>query len=353
MNNHSLFSRLDKINQPVVSLNKIQSNALEKFRYKVDQNIYELEEVPCLCHKNNSLLISQIDRYGLFVNTHLCKECGIMWTSPRLKEQSLEKFYNEDYRPIYVGSPQSPDDFFQEQVIRGNQIYEFVISEFDNKKNLTVFDIGCGAGGILIPFKDNGFLTYGCDIGSEYLKKGREENLILEHGNENSLKKYQKANLIILSHVLEHFPNPSKTLRSISDLLETDGYIYIELPGILKIRETYGDIILFLQNAHLYHFTLKTLTSLMNKEGFKLVKGNEYICALYQKQNDIQLDLINHNQFFKILVYLYLIEFDRFLPVLTLIRKIKLSIIKLIKNLAGKKLTSLLKQKFQYNVWRQ
>ena len=103
---------------------------------------------------------------------------------------------------LFTSSPQAPDDFFQEQVTHGKQIYKFVISEFNNKDNLTIFDIGCGAGGVLIPFRDEGYLTYGCDMGNEYLRKGRQANLILEEGNEDSLKKYEKADLIILSHAL-------------------------------------------------------------------------------------------------------------------------------------------------------
>jgi len=350
MNRKPLFSRLKYDPIEAIALSNFQQEALQKFRYKLDKGLYGFEEVPCLCGQTNNILVAEKDRYGLRVNTYCCKNCGMMWTNPRMTEKSLAQFYNEDYRSIYVGSPQAPDDFFEEQVTHGKQIYKFVISEFNNKDNLTIFDIGCGAGGILIPFRDEGCLTYGCDMGSEYLKKGREEGLILEDGDENSLRKYKKADLIILSHVLEHFSDPLKTLRSIADLLATDGYIYIELPGIFKIHETYGDILLFLQNAHLYHFTLKTLTYIMNQMGFKFVKGNDNIYALYQKQNNIQFSLIRQNQFLKIIFYLYLMAFDRILPILSVTRKIKINTIKLIKSIIGKRLTDLLKQKFKYNL---
>ncbi len=350
MNRKPLFSRLKYAPIEAIPLNNLQQEALKKFRSKLDKGIYHFEEAPCLCGIKDNILIAQKDRYGLPVNTYCCKNCGMMWTNPRMTEKSLARFYNEDYRSIYVGSPQAPDDFFQDQVTRGKQIYKFVISEFSNTDNLTIFDIGCGAGGVLIPFRDEGCLTYGCDMGSEYLRKGRQVNLILEEGNEDSLRKYEKANLIILSHVLEHFPDPLKTLRSIADLLATDGYIYIELPGILRIQETYGDILIFLQNAHLYHFTLKALTYIMNQAGFKLVKGNEDIRALYQKQNDIQCNLIHENQFLKILLYLYLMEFEQNFPILSLIKKIKINTIKLIKIIIGKRLTDLLKQKLKYNL---
>jgi hypothetical protein len=39
----------------------------------------------------------------------------------------------------------------------------------------------------------------------------------------------------------------------------------------------------YLQNAHLYHFTLGTLTDLLASEGFTLVKGDQEIGAFFQK----------------------------------------------------------------------
>jgi hypothetical protein len=93
-------------------------------------------------------------------------------------------------------------------------------------------------------------------------------------------------------------------------VLANDGYVYVELPGILSIHRTYGDILLFLQNAHLYHFTLATLTFLMAKAGFRLVKGDEYIHALFQRANNASL-IARKNQYHKVLTYLYFAELYR------------------------------------------
>ena len=290
---HRLLSRLFTQTEPMVQLNDIQQSALEMFNRKIKDGEYVFEDVPCLCGKKDSILIGTCDRYGLSVHTHLCKHCGIMWTSPRMTEGSLKGFYEVDYRPIYVGHPQTPDLFFKKQIRHGKKIHEYVESciKKSSMNQLKVFDIGCGAGGTLLPFKENGWLTYGCDLGGEYLIRGKEEGLILEHGDLKSLSQHGPANLVILSHVLEHFSNPINSLNEISELLTEDGYIYIEVPGIFKIHSTYVDILLFLQNAHLYHFTLKTLSSVMTQVGFKLIKGDERICALFQKSGNTKREL--------------------------------------------------------------
>lgn len=347
MKKKPLFSRLEYTPKEAIPLTSIQKNAVDNYRKKIEQGIYDLEEVNCLCDSEQNILISQKDRYGLSVNTYLCKKCGMMWTNPRLTETSIEEFYNNDYRNIYVGQSQAPDDFLKQQITHGEQIYQFIASVFTSQDNLTVFEIGCGAGGILVPFKNEGWSAYGCDLGDSYLKRGRQEGLILEQGDENSLKKYGKADLIILSHVVEHFSNPLATLKSISDLLSNEGYLYIEVPGILKIKETYGDILLFLQNAHFYHFTLNTLNRLLDQAGFRLIKGNETIHAVYQKKTELTAKIDDRNQFLQILIYLYLLEAEHKFHVFSLITWLKVKFIKVIKTILGEKLTKSLKQQFK------
>src|SRR4030042_311888 len=180
-----LFLRLFHSNSPVTSLNNEQRKALTIFREKIKQGTYSFEYVPCLCGRQDGKLIAQRDRYALPVNTCLCKTCGVMWTNPRMTESTLLKFYEDDYRPIYVGQAQAPENFFTSQVQYGKYIYDFVIPYFQSKSNAkpTIFDIGCGAGGVLIPFAENGWSVYGCDMGDQYLQRGRAAGLILEQGD--------------------------------------------------------------------------------------------------------------------------------------------------------------------------
>jgi SAM-dependent methyltransferase len=344
-----LLNRFEKINHPLEILEENQILALNNFKNKITDNHYQFEEVPCLCGQNHSILISPIDRYGLSVPTRLCRNCGLMWTSKRLTQPSLEKFYQEDYRAIYVGNPQAPESFFNNQVEQGKRIYEFVKShlELERRENLTVFEIGCGAGGILMPFKLANCSVFGCDLGAEYLQKGREKGLVLEEGEAEVLSKYGKADLVILSHVLEHFPVPLSSLNEITKLLKDDGCIYIEVPGILNIHRSYKDILLFLQNAHLYHFTLTSLIYFMNQANFQLVKGNQYIQALFQVRKTTELSQTTNKKesFWKILIYLYWVELERRFHFWEIQQKIWAKMMKKIRNVLGDKLIDDVKTK--------
>lgn len=305
-----IFRRFHHSSRPVVSLTEGQDDALARFSTKLDHNFYTFEKADCLCGTQNGKLIARHDRYGLPVNTYLCRSCGIMRTNPRMTESSLREFYNEDYRAIYVSTAQTPEDFFTDQIRSGETIYEFVAPNILFKEKLMVFDVGCGSGGSLVPFLNSGWTGFGCDLGSDYLRVGQAAGLTLEHGDISDLRKYGNAHLVILSHVLEHLPNPERSLEAISDSLVAGGYVYIELPGIFRIHKTYGDTLMFLQNAHLFHFTLATLTSMMTRAGFRLVKGNEKIRALYQ-MSDAPNFVQTKGIYSKIVAYLYFTELNR------------------------------------------
>ena len=344
MLNQLFLIKLLSPGKATISLNDAQRSAINQFQTKLEQSVYSFEEVSCLCGSTNSYLIAKRDRYGLSVDTWLCQDCGLVRTSPRMTEESLSRFYDEDYRPIYVGDSQASDRFFSNQIRCGKAIYNFVKSNLEISSDITVFDVGCGAGGILVPFKEAGCSTFGCDLGSQYLKRGITEGLSLKHGNVDSLRDYGQANLVILSHVIEHFSSPTLELEQISKALLKGGYLYIEVPGIFSIHKTYGKTLNFLQNAHLYHFTLATLTSLMAKAGFKLIKGDEHIHALFQKDENVS-HISTTDQPRKILNYLYLIELKSFFPFLIYSpNRIKNIFVRRLKYLLGDSLVNKLKQ---------
>lgn len=305
-----LLRRFYLQNSPIEKLSREQMFALERFRSKLAQGVYQFEDVPCLCGSTKGKLVAQRDRYALPVRTHLCKLCGIMWTSPRMIEASLKQFYEDDYRPIYVGTQSATENFFEEQVQHGCKVYDFVSPFIKHDQHPIVFDVGCGAGGMLIPFVEASWSAFGCDLEAEYLERGRNAGLILVQGDVSVLREYGPANLVILSHVLEHLKNPLGSIIQIARSITVEGYVYIELPGIFSIHRTYGDIMLFLQNAHLYHFTLKTLSSLMSKAGFRLIKGDEGIRALFQRDSTVK-PVLTTREYQQVLKYLYFVEIER------------------------------------------
>jgi len=183
---------------------------------------------------------------------------------------------------IYVGKEQATDDFFNSQAQRGKTFYKLIEKYVDMREVKTVFEIGCGAGGILYPFHKAGKQVSGCDFGEKYLKFGQNKGLNLYQGEINENKTPKKSqDLIILSHVMEHFNNPLQTMSEIIEYIKPEKYLLVEVPGIFYIPQTYFNPILYFQNAHVHnYYYLKVFFETL---GLEVIYGDERCTFVLKK----------------------------------------------------------------------
>lgn len=286
-------------------LTKTQIETRNAIIKKMKTGEYALRENPCLCGEKRNVLLAEKDRYNIPIRTVLCHSCGLVRSDPYYTPEALITFYKNDYRTLYAGNWKSLEEFFLEQKTFGEHILTFPTKKVIGGaiKNIKVFEIGCGAGGILEAFRETGNEVFGCDYDQIYLEFGKKKGLNLVAGDSTALRQFGKADIIILNHTLEHMTQPEKELEQIRKLLNPEGILYIALPGIYSIHDTYrGDLMEYLQNAHVWYFTLKTLNSLLVKSGFQFIDGNEIIMAVY-KMGNANKKLENENPE-KILAYL-------------------------------------------------
>ncbi len=269
-----------------MKLTRIQLENRDAVISKTKSGIYRLTSLPCLCGESKSdVIIANRDRYGIPIQIVLCMSCGLMRSDPYYDDATLASFYAKEYRPLYVDRNKSTADFFSEQITFGRHIKNFLEKEVlkEEIQNKLIFEIGCGAGGILQAFNENGNKIAGCDYGIEYVEFGKQKGLRLLPGGAETLKSIGKADIIILNHTLEHMRNPQKELLTIQELLAPEGILYIALPGIFFIHDTYkGNLSEYLQNAHSWYFTKKTLGRLLSDSGFEMIAGNEMIMSTYR-----------------------------------------------------------------------
>lgn len=269
-------------------LQKSQEQHRKQLLDKLLDGTYVEEKRNCpVCGSYDSDIIAERDRYSLPVQTHICNACGLLRTNPCMREQDLVDFYKNHYRALYEGSAKPTADHFKFQVAnRGKPLLKFYNQHAPAHDKGLVLEVGSGCGGILYPFKEAGYDVVGLDFDEEYIQYGIEKGMDLREGDIHNVKLAQKPQLIIYSHVLEHVHSLEKELRRIHELLDDNGFVLIEVPGIYHIglKTSYlGDFLLYLQNAHLYHFTLSTLCNIMKKYGFELIYGDEVVRAIFKK----------------------------------------------------------------------
>lgn len=275
--------------KPVLPLTPFQEQTVAALKARLASGEYALVSNPCLCGAGagEEWVVSEKDRYGLPIPMLLCRRCGILRAGQVLDERANMDFYTYHYRSMYVGSPKAPDSFFAEQVGRGERLAAAFRGVLPPGTRLSsIFEVGCGAGGVLVPFKAMTGRCRGCDFDRNYLDYGIQQGLDLVYGDFQQALPDGSAGAVILSHVLEHFLDPAATLNEIIKKIEPGGYLVVEVPGLLNLDKVYFDPLLYLQNAHVYNFCAEHLRALFTQLGLEVVHGDEIAIFVLRKPAD-------------------------------------------------------------------
>ncbi len=318
-----LLSRLENDGQPELKLNQMQLDMKVQVDRKVAEGRYVFEEVRCpICEGAEVTVVGKKDRYGLACQTNICTDCGLGYTSPRMTQASYNEFYNEEYRQLYTSLPQADDYYIYRQERRGKILYDFMRPSgvFELKDSLFVLEVGCSAGGILSYFKQQGHQIKGLDLNRTYINFGKSKGLDLEAKAFKDVQLERKPDMIIYSHVLEHVLDINAELELVKSRLAPDGYLYIEVPGIKEIHKNYrANVLRYVQNAHVFHFSLESLVNLMAKHGFELVYGDQFVKAVF-RHSEVDMNAAPHNDHEAVVRYLQELEstgkykYDAFTP---------------------------------------
>jgi len=200
-----------------------------------------------------------------------------------MNDDAYANFYQNFYRKLYSKIEGGAQNVFDAYAAWKGPALVGWLKHFVDLSGKNVIEIGAGGGWNLMAIKEIGGNITGYDYDRAYLGVGRDQGITLyEGGIQEALVSGQKFELVILSHVIEHFLCPKKELLDLRKLLTLNGLIYIETPGLLDIHNNRSDPLLELQIAHTFYFTLTTLGELMYQCGFRMVVGDESICSLWQ-----------------------------------------------------------------------
>jgi SAM-dependent methyltransferase len=271
-----------------VRMSKIQLEALDIFRKKIISGEYKFIINDCVCggtsDKSDELIVEK-DRFGIECNNVLCNICGVVRLEYRFDEASNSKFYESDYRNLYVGKEMASEKFFNSQMDRGKALLDVLSKNVNIDSINTVFEVGCGAGGIIYPFLQIGKSVSGCDFGEKYIQYGISKGMSLYKGDIDFEKTQRNSkDLVVLSHVMEHFTLPVESLRRIISVILPGKYLLVEVPGVRNIRKAYCDNPLsYFQNAHIFNFHESFLRLFFKAIGMEVVYGDEHCVFLLRK----------------------------------------------------------------------
>lgn len=200
-----------------------------------------------------------------------CSSCQIVFTDP-FPSKTLQKEVN---RELY-GRQMVQNEYWEKLPQLKRRVKKIVTELQKFKKTGKLLDIGCGFGLFLKMAKEVGFKVYGVEMEKETVKAAQEK-FGLKNISPKSVEKIdfpeRYFDVITLFDILEHLENPEVILKKLKRLLKPDGLLVIQSPNIESImfKLTKKKWNWLLAPNHLYHFTPKSLTSLLKDSGFKTV----------------------------------------------------------------------------------
>jgi 2-polyprenyl-3-methyl-5-hydroxy-6-metoxy-1,4-benzoquinol methylase len=215
-----------------------------------------------LCQGQHSRPFDQREFRGQPVLNRLCLTCGLVYQSPRMTEAEAAEYYAAEYRLMYQGGEGPNAKDLAVQRARADSLYAFTS---DHVKHITRhLDIGCSAGLLLQRFRD-GFasLPTGIEPGDAYRDHTHAAGIPV-HASLDELDSTIQFDLVSMSHVLEHLPDPVKYLTHLrQQLLAPNGWLLVEVPN-LYCHDSF-------EVAHLFSFSAHTLRQMLEKAGFEIV----------------------------------------------------------------------------------
>jgi len=247
-----------------VNLTDEQKEAVKNFNERIQNSQIPMEEVKCLCKNDKFSLIGSVDRYGFIQSTVICTKCGLVQSNPRMTSAYYKYFYGSDeYRKLYGGNKFIYDyeKFYSEG--RGDAIYQSIIEHKSLEDIKSVLEFGAAGGWNLVPFVKQGISVRGYDYSKELVKLGNKKGINLVHGSIEAID--GSYDVIIANHVIEHLTNFINDIKKLREHLNPAGIMFVGVPDIAKFSMAH------LQNAHTYHFSLKTLQYYMEQCGLKMI----------------------------------------------------------------------------------
>lgn len=136
------------------------------------------------------------------------------------------------------------DKLRYEQQVDNSRSYvlPFISQTHKLGEGINVLEIGCGEGGVLVPFAEAGCNCVGVDLNplridlakgfmKDYIEKGQAEFLYKNVYDDDFLSRFKNHfDVIVLKDTIEHIPNQELFIPYLKNLMKRDGIVFFGFP---------------------------------------------------------------------------------------------------------------------------
>ena len=216
-----------------------------------------------------------------------CSACGYVFDNPRPTLAALVEFYSQ---------PSKYDHWMENEEAR-DALWRRRLRKMDGtRREGSLLDVGTGIGQFLHHARDVFTEVHGTEVSESAVRVARERyGLSITRAPVEEIEANAAWDNVTLFHVLEHVPDPRRTLEACWALLRPGGILVVAVPNdVQSLRQRakgwlgrtpvgrargWGRLGLApialdgsMQEIHLSHFTHRSLRTLLQYVGFEVVQ---------------------------------------------------------------------------------
>jgi 2-polyprenyl-3-methyl-5-hydroxy-6-metoxy-1,4-benzoquinol methylase len=230
------------------------------------------------------------------------RECGTVWLDPAPVAADLPKLYTRYHTHADLPPPRSALHDFYRRVVDAyvgmrfgyapaNLLWRSLalllylapgrraaadasVMSLAFRPGGRVLEVGCGRGAVLDRLKRFGWQAEGIDFDPIAVQTARNKGLDVRHGELEQMHYADGSfDAVVMSHVVEHVPDPRALLRETHRVLKEGGELVMYTPNSLSLgHRLYGPNWRGLEvPRHLNIFTPRSLARIAGEAGFRKV----------------------------------------------------------------------------------
>jgi len=205
-----------------------------------------------------------------------CESCSLVFVAEQPDAQELYALYGE----TYFQNEESGEVGYTNYIADESNIRQTARKRFRHIERFVqkgrMIDVGCAMGFFVDEAAKGGWQVEALDISqfaTEYVQKNFGHTA--HNGSLLELDLPLGAyDLVTMWDVIEHVPDPQGYLQRVAELLKSGGVVELATPdvGSLPARFTGKQWIGYkLSDEHVYYFSVKTLSAMLDKAGFDVL----------------------------------------------------------------------------------
>jgi len=205
-----------------------------------------------------------------------CAKCAMVYVSPRLREDVLHGFYDENVYTEHYRLKLVPALSYRRGIIDQRK-FEQIAQYFERPGK--VLDVGCGLGDLLSVFQEHDWSCLGIEFNSFAADFARKTFGLEVVGK--SISDFESTDeqfdCIMMWGVLEHLTQPQVVLVKLHQLLRPGGILVLEVPSadsvLVRYFEVNGGYVdrIIEGDRHIMLFSVAALRQMTTRAGFRLV----------------------------------------------------------------------------------